>query len=227
MFVEKPPALNDERARGRCALRAPSPGGLLAVGFNRRFAPLAAELRDAPRAAEPFELVYRVNAGPLPDDHWLDDPEEGGGRLLGEGCHFVDFACWFAGSAAGARQRVDAAGARDGRSPRRAASPSCSTSAPRGRATIVYVADGAASLGKEYVEAHAGGRSATLHDFRSLELHGAGRTRRRSGGDKGHDAQFTALRRSVAEGGAPGHPDPLDSMAVTFAALKAAMGAGP
>ncbi len=91
---------------------------------------------------------------------------------------------------------------------------------PRGRATIVYVADGAASLGKEYVEAHAGGRSATLDDFRSLELHGAGRTRTsKSSGDKGHDAQFAALGEvaTVADG-----PDPLDTMAVTLAALQSA-----
>ena len=70
------------------------------------------------------------------------------------------------------------------------------------------MADGAASLGKEYVEAHAGGRSATLHDFRALELHGAGRTRtRKSGGDKGHDAQFAALRGG-AEGAASDRPRP-------------------
>ena len=224
VFVEKPPALTIEQLEDVRAARTES-GGLLAIGFNRRFAPLAAELREHLRT-EPFELVYRVNPGPLPEDHWLDDPEEGGGRLLGEGCHFVDFICWFAGSLP---ERVSASMLPEPGRPLAAARgfTVLLDFGPRGRATIVYVADGAASLGKEYVEAHAGGRSATLHDFRSLELHGAGRTRRRSGGDKGHDAQFTALRRSVAEGGAPGHPDPLDSMAVTFAALKAAMGAGP
>ena len=76
-----------------------------------------------------------------------------------------------------------------------------------------------ASLGKEYVEAHAGGRSATLNDFRSLELHGAGRKRTsKSSGDKGHDAQFAALREGTAIDG----PDPLDTMAVTVAALQSA-----
>ena len=74
-------------------------------------------------------------------------------------------------------------------------------------------------VGKEYVEVHAGGRSATLNDFRSLELHGAGRTRTsKSSGDKGHDAQFAALREGTAIDG----PDPLDTMAVTVAALQSA-----
>src|SRR5204863_223026 len=74
-------------------------GRVLVVGFNRRHAPLALTLRDhVCRAGMPFQLLYRVSAGRLPDDHWLNDLDEGGGRLLGEGCHFVDFACWLAGA---------------------------------------------------------------------------------------------------------------------------------
>ena len=219
VFVEKPPALNDEELEALRRVRAES-GGLLAVGFNRRFAPLAAELRDH-LSGEPFELVYRINPGPLPGDHWLDDPEEGGGRLLGEGCHFVDFACWFADSVP---EQVSASMLAEPGRPLAAARgfTVLLDFGARGRATIVYVAEGASSLEKEYVEAHAGGRSAALHDFRVLELHGAGRKRtRKSGGGKGHDEQFAALRRWT-EGAAQEGPDPLDTMAATLAALRSA-----
>jgi predicted dehydrogenase len=98
VFVEKPPCLTaDELDRVRTTLAAAARP--LLVGFNRRHAPLARQLREGVRRPGiPFELLFRVNAGGLPADHWLNDPEDGGGRLLGEGCHFVDFACWFAGA---------------------------------------------------------------------------------------------------------------------------------
>ena len=70
-------------------------GAPLIVGFNRRFAPLAVELRKLPG---PRLMAYRVNAGPLPADHWTNDLARGGGRLKGEGCHFIDFLCDQAGS---------------------------------------------------------------------------------------------------------------------------------
>ena len=63
------------------------------VGFNRRFAPLVERLQAELGQVDDLVLSMRVNAGPLPDDHWLHDPEDGGGRLLGEGCHFVDLLC--------------------------------------------------------------------------------------------------------------------------------------
>ena len=58
------------------------------VGFNRRFAPFSAGVRQIPG---PRVMRYRVNAGPLPKDHWANDPVKGGGRILGEVCHFVDY----------------------------------------------------------------------------------------------------------------------------------------
>ena len=68
------------------------------VGFNRRFAPLVERLQAELGEQPDLVLTMRVNAGPLPDDHWLHDPQEGGGRLLGEGCHFVDLLATLAGS---------------------------------------------------------------------------------------------------------------------------------
>ena len=225
VFVEKPPALTEDSLAE--LVRARDETGLpLAVGFNRRFAPLACELRDFVRIADdPLEVLYRINAGRLDDGHWLNDLEEGGGRLLGEGCHFVDFACWLAG---GLPERVDCTlRPEPGDALAAAQSFVVSLGFANGTiATILYSARGATSVGKEYVEAHSGGRSAILDDFRSLRLAGARRARRiRGAQDKGHRQQFVAFRRSLEGTAVYEAPDPLATMAVTLSALRVAAGA--
>jgi predicted dehydrogenase/threonine dehydrogenase-like Zn-dependent dehydrogenase len=210
VFVEKPPCLTTEELDRLRAATAETGLPLLA-GFNRRHAPLAIELRNGiRRPARPFELLFRVNAGALPEGHWLNDPSDGGGRLLGEGCHFIDFACWFAGDLP----------ARVTTSMRAASGQPLATAqsftvaldfADGSLATVFYSAAGGRQLGKEYVEAHADGRSAVLEDFKR---------------DKGHAAQFAHLREVVTGRAAPELPDPLDSMAVTLAALRSAESGG-
>jgi predicted dehydrogenase len=167
--------------------------------------------------------VYRVAAGRLPADHWLNDPADGGGRLLGEGCHFVDFACWFVGSLPIA---VAAAVPRSGASVALEQRFAITLTFAGGSiATIFYGSEADTGFPKEVVEAHSTGRSAVLDDYKSLELRGDGRSRtindRRQ--DKGHGAQFYAFRRRLDGAPATG-PDPLDTMAVTLEALATARG---
>jgi threonine dehydrogenase-like Zn-dependent dehydrogenase len=98
VFVEKPMGLTTEEC-DRVAAAVQENGVLLAVGFNRRFSPHARTMKAVlDRARGPKAVVYRVNAGPLPADHWLHDLREGGGRLIGEGVHFFDFARWVIGA---------------------------------------------------------------------------------------------------------------------------------
>jgi predicted dehydrogenase len=223
VFVEKPPALSlDELSQLR---RAQAETGLpLQVGFNRRFAPLAVELRKHIRdCGGPIEMTFRINAGPLDPGHWVNDPQTGGGRLLGEGCHFVDFASWIVGEpptdvsahlsagkgliAAEAQSFVVNLGYADG-----------------SLATILYSAGGASGLSKEAIEAHSCGRSAKLDDFRALALY-EGRKRRTvrgRGQDKGHRAQFQYLRGFLAGTEKEPVPSPLDTMAATLHASEAA-----
>lgn len=223
VFVEKPPCLTvTELDRLRQA--AGGTGRRLFVGFNRRHAELAAQLRDHVRAARaPIDVTYRVSAGALPASHWLNDPEDGGGRLVGEGCHFVDFACWVVGSIP---RVVKCTMSADGTS---------ALGVGQGfalllefgdgsLATVLYTARGAPGLAKEYVEAHAGGRSAILDDFTKLTLLGGRRpvrvNRRR---DKGHLGEFISLHRLItgeATDPSLSQPDPLDSMQATLAALN-------
>jgi predicted dehydrogenase len=221
VFVEKPPALSfDELDR----LREAASGRVLQVGFNRRFAPLAQRMRAHVFApGQPVELVYRVAAGRLPADHWLNDPDEGGGRLVGEGCHFVDFVCWFLGGLPIQVSAVAGPAAEQLVSAQRFA---ISLGFAGGSvATIVYGSESASGVAKEVVEAHCAGRSATLHDYRSLTLQGEGRDQvvDARGQDKGHRAQFVVLRERLA-GAAALVPDQLDTMAITLRALEAAGG---
>jgi polar amino acid transport system substrate-binding protein len=193
------------------------------VGFNRRHAPQAARLREHVRArGHPFELLFRVNAGLLPRDHWLNDPNDGGGRLLGEGCHFVDFACWFGGAVPERLACVMRASA--GEPLASAQSFTVSLGFGDGAiATILYSAGGSKRFSKEYVEGHSNGRSGSIDDFKEIVL-GNGRSESHSarGRDKGHVRQFAHFRE-VLEGRAQGsEPDSLDSMAVTLAALRSA-----
>ncbi len=225
VFVEKPPALTEESLAELASARNET-GLPLGVGFNRRFAPLARELRDFLRAGDgPLELLYRVNAGRLDDGHWLNDLDEGGGRLLGEGCHFVDFACWLAGALP---ERVDCTLRAEPDQPLAAAASFAVslTFADGTLAAILYSSHGAPSAGKEYVEAHSAGRSAILDDFRSLRIFGKGRARRAGNRsrDKGHRAQLVAFRDGLDGGTAFEPPDPLATMGVTLAALRAAEG---
>ncbi len=90
---------DDGRRRPRAGRGRRTRGTLLTVGFNRRFSPHAARLKELLRPiAAPKTLLYRVNAGALPPEHWLLDPVEGGGRLLGEGVHFFDMLRFLAGA---------------------------------------------------------------------------------------------------------------------------------
>jgi predicted dehydrogenase/threonine dehydrogenase-like Zn-dependent dehydrogenase len=222
VFVEKPPALSQQTLSALRQARDSS-GCPMLVGFNRRFAPLAGLLRDHVREpGTPIELLIRVNASALAPDHWLNDPEEGGGRLLGEGCHFIDFALWVVGSP------VSSVRCSISREPGLVPGPPQGFTVALGFrdcsfATIVYTARGSSALAKEYIEAHAAGRSAVLDDFRSLTLMDGRRSERKRtrSQDKGHFAQFAVLSSILSGRTTASEPDPLNSMDVTLAALAA------
>jgi predicted dehydrogenase len=224
VFVEKPPCLTEEELEG-LRLARDAAAKPLVVGFNRRHAPLALRLRGHVAGHNaPIEMLFRVSAGRLDPKHWLNDPDDGGGRLLGEGCHFIDFACWLVGSIP---KQVSCSVPPSGDLPLQAAQHfSCTLTFSDGSlATITYGAEGANQLGKEYVEAHSAGHSAVLDDFRSLLLYTPrGRRRIRGRGqDKGHVGQLIRLREVVtSDATPPDGPDPLATMSVTLAALRSA-----
>jgi polar amino acid transport system substrate-binding protein len=192
VFVEKPMTTTVADARELVAAVARR-GTLLTVGFNRRFSPHAARLAELMRPiAGPKTLLYRVNAGALPADHWLLDPVEGGGRLLGEGVHFFDMLCFLTGAEP---VRVLSATPRS-RSRDEGVIAIEFTDGSTG--SLVYTGAGAAGSGKERLEAFAGGASFVLDDYRSLEVHGLdkqGLTTRTV--EKGQKEQLENLYRAL------------------------------
>lgn len=203
VFVEKPLALSaDELVRVVEAWRS-SQGGQVLVGFNRRFAPHTRSVLEAlPDPAVPRQIVMRVNAGALPDDHWTKQIDSGGGRIVGEVCHFVDLACCLAGDRP---YWVYASSLGDGASPSLSESVAVTLTFLNGSvASISYTAVGDPAPGKELVEVHCGGRSWMIDDFRVLTTVADGRTRTSKGvQDKGHTAEMAAFIDLVRNPAAP------------------------
>ncbi|OAN50290.1 theronine dehydrogenase [Paramagnetospirillum marisnigri] len=204
VLVEKPLALDRAQLNLVVAARMAS-AGFFTVGFNRRFAPLTLKLRDhLARHAGPKMLVLRVNAGALPPESWVNAAEEGGGRILGEVCHFVDLARALAGSPIRG-VLADAARVTHGVCDDLSLSL---TFADGSLATIIYTAQGDTAASKERFECFAGGTVAVLDNFLSLAITSGGKTRveKTLGQDKGHRAELDAFVRAVAGGG----PAPVD-----------------
>jgi predicted dehydrogenase/threonine dehydrogenase-like Zn-dependent dehydrogenase len=199
VFCEKPLCLAEDELRAiAAAYISADPKPVLMVGFNRRFAPMAVRMKSFfTDVREPLAMHYRVNAGFLPADHWTNDPEQGGGRILGELCHFVDFLSFIAGSAPVEVQ------ARPLGNPGQYSGDNLVVSlrfANGSEGTISYLANGDRSYSKERVEIFGGGSVAVLEDFRELELVRHGRknkTKTRWSQDKGHHAELQAFVDAV------------------------------
>jgi predicted dehydrogenase/threonine dehydrogenase-like Zn-dependent dehydrogenase len=219
VYVEKPLSLD---WAGLSLVRGAQrrSGAPLFVGFNRRFAPLAVAVRRLPG---PKLMAYRVNAGRLPSDHWLNDLERGGGRLQGEGCHFIDFLCDQASSdPVGVTAR--GFGSRPGLSLAATDNFSVEIEFQDGSVgTLHYAADAPVGPGKERFEMSAPGVYAEIDDHRRGRIW-RGRRRERLGGgrqDKGFAAQFGYLAKVIrGEADAP-TPDGLWlTTVVTLAAVR-------
>jgi predicted dehydrogenase len=219
VFVEKPLCLNEfqltEIIKTYSAIRnSQSAIPLLMVGYNRRFAPMALQLKSfLTNVHEPLVIHYRVNAGYVPSDHWVQDPDQGGGRIIGEVCHFIDFLTFLTGTLP---KRVDArALPGDGRYHDDNVVITLEF-AGGSLGTITYVANGDAAFPKERVEIFGGGTTAVLDDFRRLELVKRGRKKvhkSRLRQDKGHQGECNAFFAAVRRGSSL--PIPFEELVAT------------
>ncbi|MCA9998629.1 MAG: hypothetical protein KDE56_22855, partial [Anaerolineales bacterium] len=149
---------------------------------------------------EPLMMHYRVNAGFIPADHWVHDPTQGGGRIIGEVCHFVDFLTWLAGSLP---VSVQAHGLANNGRYQNDNLIATLTFANGSIGTITYAANGDKSFAKEHVTVFGGGSVATLDDYRRLELVKNGRKQTHSERwrqDKGHRGEWEAFVQAVQQG---------------------------
>jgi predicted dehydrogenase len=206
VFCEKPLALNQPELDAVFQAQQSS-GKLLMVGYNRRFAPMAIKMKAVlDPVEEPLLLSYRVNAGPLPATHWLHDLEQGGGRIIGEGCHFIDFLTFLTDSTPSA---VSARGLADGDRYHEDNVVITIEFENGSIGTISYLANGDRAFSKERIEAFGGGRAAVLDDFRSLETFSGGKqstSRARLRQNKGHLAEWEVFCNAISAGTPPPIP---------------------
>jgi predicted dehydrogenase len=219
VFCEKPLCLTEEELDEIHSAYASAASCRLMVGFNRRFAPMIQQMRALLSKSEgPFTMQYRVNAGPLPPDHWVSDPEQGGGRILSEMCHFVDLLSFICGSIPIAVQ------AKDVPSPSGQDITAIVEFQDGSIGTITYVCSGDRSFSKERIEVFGGGAVATLDDFRRLDLVRLGKKKTfysRLRQDKGHKSEWRAFSGCIRSRG----PAPIafeEIVASTLATIRIA-----
>lgn len=199
VFVEKPLCLNEDELETITKAYKDNPVPLM-VGFNRRFAPLVQKMKKTlDERTHPLSMHYRINAGFIPTNTWIQDKESGGGRIIGEVCHFVDLLCYLTGAA-----------------PTKITAESLTMPDDRYRSddnlqiilrfedgsvgTINYVASGNKLMSKEYLEVFGGGIAMTLDDFKTLSIANVkGLTMdKKKSQDKGHKAMLEKWAESLS-----------------------------
>jgi polar amino acid transport system substrate-binding protein len=215
VFVEKPLCLEEEQLEAIVRAKAARPHTKLCVGFNRRFSPLVTTMRSA-LGGGPMAMLYRVNAGALPPGSWILDPEVGGGRIIGEACHFVDLMTFLNGSLP---ETVQAFGLEHGAE---AQTVTINLRFANGSVgSIAYFSNGPKELPKEYLEIYRDGAAAILRDFKEAEIVAPGNAHRSKllFQDKGPAPLVRAFLEAVKDG--TPEPVPFDEIvAVTRATFR-------
>jgi polar amino acid transport system substrate-binding protein len=216
VFVEKPLAMSESELEKIQQSYSESGSNYVMVGYNRRFAPAVVEMTKIFKSEQKKSILIRVNSGVMPADHWVNDPEIGGGRIIGEACHFVDLAMFLAGSPI---ISVSAEAVND--SDNLNNTVIINLKMENGSiASINYFSNGNKEVPKEYIEVFSGGTIAQIDDFKSLVIYGSSIKKfKYKGQDKGHAACVRAYLNSIKEG----KPCPIpfeESYLSTLATLK-------
>ena len=200
VFVEKPLCLNRGELNAIKEDYETAKNPFLMVGFNRRFAPLIQTLNKLLKSkSDPKSFIYTVNAGSIPPDHWTQHPEIGGGRLLGEACHFIDLIRYLAASP------IENATVHYAQAPGADSMDTFSiqlTFADGSLGTVHYFANGSKSFPKERMDVFCAGSVLQLDNFRTLQGYGwQGFSRQKSSNqDKGHEKEMQSLVSALEEG---------------------------
>ena len=220
VFVEKPLCLNEEElADIEKAVNNAAAGVTLTVGFNRRFSPFAVKLKQL-AGDGPKNIVATMNAGFIPADMWVHDLEVGGGRIIGEACHFIDLCSYLAGS-----KVISVCMNAMGENPEENTdNASILLKYENGtNAVINYFANGSKAYAKERIEVFSQERVFVLDNWRKLEGYGVKGFSKMSGTmDKGQKAQFAMLNERIQKGGASLIPieSIVNTTRASFAAIR-------
>ncbi|MGE5106993.1 MAG: bi-domain-containing oxidoreductase [Sphingobacteriales bacterium] len=199
IFVEKPLAMNEDELNEIKEYYKQFNGNIM-VGFNRRFSPIAVELKKHfSNTGEPLVMNYRINAGYIPKEHWTQNPEIGGGRIIGEVCHFIDLMQFFTDSlpvsvyAQCVSANNDKIINRD--------NLCVNLQFQNGSVgTIVYTSNGDKSLPKERMEISGGGKAGVINDFKNGELYQRNKRRILNLDGKGHKQEVEVFLSALYNG---------------------------
>jgi polar amino acid transport system substrate-binding protein len=210
VFVEKPLALNDEELDAVLDAAGNSSARLM-VGFNRRFSPLAQRAKEFFDGRDtPLSMLYRVNAGRIPKEHWTQNAEEGGGRIVGEVCHFIDLMQFLTG-APPVSVFAESISAKSSKIVDADSVFITLRFADGSNGAVAYVSEGDKGLAKERLEIFGAGRVFVLDDFRRATLYKDGREEQVAlkAQDKGQQAQVREVCKRTSA------PISVDELAAT------------
>jgi polar amino acid transport system substrate-binding protein len=199
VFVEKPLAMNESELEAIKAAYEKAQNPKVMVGYNRRFAPAIQDLKKHFHKDQKKSIMIRVNSGVMPVDAWVNDPEIGGGRIIGEACHFIDLAMFLADSkvvSVSAESMEDEHHLNNTVSINLKMENGCI-------ASVNYYANGNKEVPKEYVEVFAGGTVAQMEDFKTLKVYGkSAKVEKYKDQDKGHAICIQTFLSGIKSGSA-------------------------
>ena len=221
VFVEKPLAIYEEELAQiiNTYVNAKSENVSLTVGFNRRFAPHVQKMKSL-LGDGLMNVVVTVNAGNVPMDSWIHERTVGGGRIIGEACHFIDLVSYLTCSPIA----VVSMNAMSMHSSETTDNAIISLKCANGSTgAINYFSNGSKTYDKERIEVYSQGRTLILENFQTLTGYGLkGFSKMKMGQDKGHKLMFAQLLENIKSGGEPIIPfsEIVNSTRATFAALE-------
>ena len=199
VFVEKPLCINENQLEEIKLKVSKSAGNILHVGFNRRFSKTFVDIKNFfSEVNEPLLINYRVNAGFIPKNHWIQDPDQGG-RIVGEVCHFIDCMVFLTGARPVRvyAESVDSENAQVTENDNVHINIKFSDGSV---GSIIYLANGDSAVSKEYCEVFGGGRAAIMDNFRKTSFFRNNRKRvKKYNGSKGHKEEIQSFIRSIQD----------------------------
>ncbi len=208
VFVEKPLCMNEDELESIREVYVKNNARLM-VGFNRRFAPFIQKIKNTFNTNQPLAINYRINAGVIPAEHWVHDATIGGGRILGEVCHFIDLCMFISGSkiiSVSANAMDDTQHLND--------TLIINLRFENGSiASISYFSNGNKNLEKETLEVFSNGVVAIVNDFQTLQIFGKNKSEQKATIDKGHTQEVAAFVDAIKNG--KPSPIPFDELYLT------------
>jgi polar amino acid transport system substrate-binding protein len=223
VFVEKPLCLNETELASIDAIMQKNSTALLMVGFNRRFAPVSVELnRLFSKITEPKVVNIRVNAGFIPLDHWTQQTEIGGGRIVGEICHFIDLMQFFT-NAKPIKVYADCISSNSVQAKNDDNIAITIRFSDGSIGNLVYVANGDKSLPKERIEVFAGNVCGVINDFKDGIIYKNNKATTIKSSGKGHSQEVAAFIHAIENGAASpiSYESIYDTTITTFKILDA------